>query len=163
MFAHKLHDGVVHIAPQNGIAAEKLHVAVVAVCEGELPASFQVHIVLAVLAEQAMNLCGLFDVHDKNHIYLLCLFLCVGFYAQRVCEIHKLHQSVKLVLGIDGAVVADDLLQFRIQKGVEAGHDGGHDRSHRLIRTGEGCACQPPGLMLRRQFIHEQLKTVLAS
>ena len=65
--------------------------------------------------------------------------------------------------GIDGAVIADDLFQLRIQKGVEAGHDGGHDRSHRLIRTGEGGACQPPGLMLRWQFIHEQLKAILAS
>ncbi len=64
--------------------------------------------------------------------------------------------------GIDGAVIADDLLQLCVQKGVETGHDGGHNRSHRLVRAGESCACQPPRLMLRRQFIHKLLKTVLA-
>ena len=65
-------------------------------------------------------------------------------------------------LRVDGAVVADDLLQLRVQKGVQTGENGGHDRGHRLIRRCQRRTRQPPRLMLRRQNVHQQLKTVPA-
>ena len=64
--------------------------------------------------------------------------------------------------GVDGAVEAEDLLQLRIQKGIEPGEDGGHDGHHGLIRTVQSRSSKPPGLMGVRQFVHQNLETVFS-
>ena len=66
------------------------------------------------------------------------------------------------LLGVDGAVEAEDLFQLTVQKCVETAHGGGEDRQHGLFPRVESCPRQPSRLVVIGEQLHEQLELALA-
>ena len=80
--------------------------------------------------------------------FLDILLKCTGF-----GRIWKNEKDSRLFRGkflcINGAVKAEHLLQFRVQKRIEARKHRGHDRGHGLLRTVECSTRKPSGFVVR--------------
>ena len=66
------------------------------------------------------------------------------------------------LLGVYLRIEAQELLQFRVQEGIESGQRRGHDRRHTLfsgIQRGSG---EPLGFVIIGEHLHELLELIFA-
>ena len=93
------HQRVAHHALVDGIASPKLHVVLEVVGQRHLTPTLQVDIVVAHVAQEAVNLRGLGNIDIHLHVYALALHV-DGFRGNRVVEINKGDNVRELV--VDG-------------------------------------------------------------